>query len=309
MEDGFTVIEEFNDLLQDDSLKNVHRSFFAVYDGHGGDGCMKFLRDSLHLELAKTLVETQGDTEKALTLAFEWTEEKWMQQVTSAPRKKADTSGSTATVCLIEGNEVFCAYLGDSPAFVIHHKTKRASLSHLSEDHKPNAKLEQQRIKNAGGKVKKPKKGVHRVYPGGFAVSRAFGDPHGKLEEFGGKNGLMIADPDICRHVLNSDSHFLLLCTDGVTDNVDDKKEIYMPLLKGYEPGMKEAKKNGSVDYNVATTRMATEVVTSLSKIQGYQDNATALVIMFEETRHILEKEAKATLESLDTVHQLNNIF
>jgi len=54
---------------------------------------------------------------------------------------------------------------------------------------------------------------------------------------------------------------------------------------------------------------MATEVVTSLSKIQGYQDNATALVIMFEETRHILEKEAKATLESLDTVHQLNNIF
>eukprot|EP00511_Aplanochytrium_stocchinoi_P000392 CAMPEP_0204822674 /NCGR_PEP_ID=MMETSP1346-20131115/856_1 /ASSEMBLY_ACC=CAM_ASM_000771 /TAXON_ID=215587 /ORGANISM="Aplanochytrium stocchinoi, Strain GSBS06" /LENGTH=307 /DNA_ID=CAMNT_0051949011 /DNA_START=278 /DNA_END=1201 /DNA_ORIENTATION=- len=307
MEDGYSVIENFNEHIHDNTLHDIPRSYFGVFDGHGGDGCMHFVKKTLHLELARALEETRGDTEASLKLAFAWTEDKWMEKVKSSSKNEADTSGTTATVCILEGEEVFCAYLGDSPAFIMHHKNK--TLSSMSEDHKPNGKIESKRIKKNGGTVKRQKKGPHRIYPGGLAVSRSFGDPTAKLAEFGGKVGTLIAEPEVSRHVINDESHFLFLCTDGVTDNVKNKQDIYLPLLRGYEPGIKEASKGSEVDYNLATRRMAVSAVEGLVKNDGYQDNATAVVVMFEATRSLLAKDAKSSVASLDTVHTLNNLF
>jgi len=39
--------------------------------------------------------------------------------------------------------------------------------------------------------------GPKRIYPGRLSVSRAFGDVDAKLEQFGGKQGVLIAEPDI----------------------------------------------------------------------------------------------------------------
>jgi len=39
--------------------------------------------------------------------------------------------------------------------------------------------------------------GPKRVFPGRLSVSRAFGDVDAKLEHFGGKQGVVIAEPDI----------------------------------------------------------------------------------------------------------------
>lgn len=311
MEDGYTVIENFNELIHDNTLHDTKRSFFGVYDGHGGDACMHFIKKTLHLELARAYMETSGDTVGALKLAFSWTEDKWMDQVKELGKGKADVSGSTATVCLLEGNEVFCAYLGDSPAFTLCHKSKKAT--ELTKDHKPNDKDEQKRIKKAGGSVKK-QKGTYRLFPGGFAVSRSFGDPAAKLKEFGGVPGTMLAEPEISQSVIKENFNFLVICSDGLTDNIANHHDTYLPLLQGYHPGIKKAKsKKGKkvkdIDYQVCTQEMTTELVNSLTAKKGYQDNTTALVLMFDSAHALLEIGAHDTMKELRQNTQLNNLF
>lgn len=78
--------------------------------------------------------------------------------------------GSTAITCLVRGNRVMIANVGDSRAV--------ASISGraiaLSVDHKPNLPAERARIQNAGGTVTSMM-GCHRVM-GMLAMSRALGD-------------------------------------------------------------------------------------------------------------------------------------
>jgi serine/threonine protein phosphatase PrpC len=78
--------------------------------------------------------------------------------------------GSTAITCLIHGNSVMVANVGDSRA--VGSIAGRAVA--LSVDHKPNLPAERARIQNAGGTVTSMM-GCHRVM-GMLAMSRALGD-------------------------------------------------------------------------------------------------------------------------------------
>jgi len=78
--------------------------------------------------------------------------------------------GSTAITCLIRGNSVMIANVGDSRA--VGSISGRAVA--LSVDHKPNLPAERARIQNAGGTVTSMM-GCHRVM-GMLAMSRALGD-------------------------------------------------------------------------------------------------------------------------------------
>ena len=50
--------------------------------------------------------------------------------------------------------------------------------------------------------------GAERVVPGGLSVSRAIGDFSAKLEEFGGKEGCLIAEPEVKRVLLKGEEDF-----------------------------------------------------------------------------------------------------
>ncbi|CAM9289852.1 unnamed protein product, partial [Heterosigma akashiwo] len=55
-EDRLVHIEDFNPLIPASNKavdRKIQRSFFAVYDGHGGAGCSTYLANSLHLDLAR----------------------------------------------------------------------------------------------------------------------------------------------------------------------------------------------------------------------------------------------------------------
>lgn len=58
--------------------------------------------------------------------------------------------------------------------------------------------------------------GPLRVLPGRLSVkirkvSRTFGDPEAKLEHFGGKKNIVIANPDIINFKINNDHDFIVM--------------------------------------------------------------------------------------------------
>ena len=311
-EDGCVMFKFFNQYIEDTTLHKVDRALFAIFDGHGGEKCARFLEETLHLEIAKAICDTKGDAVAAMKLAFDRADDKWLRLQEKAfddATLKFDNSGSTATVCLIEGREVFCAFVGDSPSWILN---SDGSVIELSNEHKPHVEAEKTRVLNNGGSIRRGSKtpdGPMRVFPGGLAVSRAFGNALSKLPQFGGKPGALICEPEIIHQKLDVPlNQFLLICSDGVTDNLASKEDIYVPMLQGVVPGLKAArktlKKHGAdrIDLDSYAKKAARNAVHKTVRKDGtYQDNATALVILLgdsiihneEEVRRVF-KERKA---------------
>ena len=64
--------------------------------------------------------------------------------------------------------------------------------------------------------------GPYRVLPGRLSVSRTFGDIEAKFEKYGGKPGVVIAEPEISQFSINDDSHdFVVLGCDGIYDRMN----------------------------------------------------------------------------------------
>ena len=306
-EDGYFVMEDFNSLIADLSIYLsldtsgidllVPRTFAGIYDGHAGACCMRFVRNNAHYALAAELLRKKGNVSKAMQVAIKRLEERWLKLATTLNEQ----SGTTATICLIEGNQVYTAWLGDSPAWLFNRKSRH--VKRIVEDHKPEAKLESCRIFSAGGQVRRKerrksrpgclpptvKRGPYRVYPGGLGIARSLGDIRSKLKEYGGIPGTVIAQPDLAITEITPSTSFLVLCTDGLGDNMSSLRRMNKVLEQGFKDGLSSLylgwrlRENESAR-NFCTTSAAVALVeASLSRGQrrGKQDNATCVVIAF----------------------------
>ena len=66
--------------------------------------------------------------------------------------------------------------------------------------------------------------GPHRVLPGRLSVSRTFGDIEAKNPKYGGKEGVVIAQPEISQFSVRSDFHdFIVLGCDGIFDRMTNQ--------------------------------------------------------------------------------------
>ena len=132
MEDTYQVIQDM--ILDEDTSV----TYYAVFDGHGGPECALFLKDHLHLELKRCFLDQIDGIKEAddlnesiassITRAFEETDFKYKQ----AYPKLANQCGSTAVVCLILGNKLVCANVGDARAILC----RNGKAIDLSVDHK-----------------------------------------------------------------------------------------------------------------------------------------------------------------------------
>jgi serine/threonine protein phosphatase PrpC len=110
----------------------------------------------------------------------------------------------------------------------------------LSFDHKCNDNTEVKRIKKAGGTISQ-----ERVF-GKLALTRAFGD-------YSMKNYGVIATPTVNKITLNDGDKFIVICSDGVWDVMDEEDLFYYAAqyddAKEFaETIIEESMKNGSKD-------------------------------------------------------------
>lgn len=194
-------------------LETGSTTILAVFDGFRGGRSSGFAAQSLALILTD-LLRTGLDAAEALTRSL---------ADIQARLRRLDptvTSGSTATIALVQDGKLHLAWLGDSPAWLI----GAEGVTPLIRPHHPADALEAERVAAAGGSIRRETRmmdsgecvpwGPLRVYgadgQGGIALTRALG-----LSSFG---AVLSVTPDIAARRLGDQSRFLILASDGVSE-------------------------------------------------------------------------------------------
>ncbi|CAD8185465.1 unnamed protein product [Paramecium pentaurelia] len=255
-------------------------SFFGVYDGHAGSGCVDFLRDNLHQYISKQK-EFPWNPIAAIKKGLEAAEKDFLTYALEQYSKnQVERSGSCAIISLIVGDYCYVANVGDCRAILSSEKGKK--YFDLSIDHKPQN--ESIRIQQGGGQIYQTSitndKGIQiqgpmRVFPGRLSVSRAFGDIEAKNEQFGGNPNVVIAQPDIKIFRITNQHDFMVLGCDGIFDKMDSQEVI--------DKIWNDLKKNKDNQNLHAQISSAVDAVLKEVVIRKSSDNITLLIIAFNE--------------------------
>lgn len=218
------------------SIDDPSSFFFAVFDGHGGDRASSLL--------SKELFSDIKSHQKFNSLPIVALQESWarfddkifneFRRFEKAENLKVFPSdGSTATVCLISGNDVYITNCGDSACFSI---MPDGTTEQLTEDHGTNNPEEVDRCIKAGGSLKEqvysvpaafpfccfgvPLPTKPRMMPGGLLVTRSFGDFSSKIDYLGGRKGVVIPTHGRIKYINAAKAmpKYLVLGSDGIWD-------------------------------------------------------------------------------------------
>ena len=243
-------------------------SFFGIYDGHGGNQCSEFLRDSLH----KLILNDENypeNVELAIKNGFKNAEKNFLNNFALDPKDEnniLDRSGSCAVVILFVDSKIYVANVGDSRALFSENLGK--SYVEITEDHKPNNPREKNRIIKNGGQVYQSQTvisgtekeslngqilfGPFRVLPGRLSVSRTIGDIEAKNVKFGGNPNVIICEPDIFTFDLkNNNIDFFIMGCDGIFDQMSNEEIIDCAwMILNNKTNKDDTKKNNNNDEN-----------------------------------------------------------
>ena len=182
-------------------------SFYSVYDGHGGSQCSTFLKEILHIELRKTILECpsrHSDVINCLVSSIKSTFSRTDQIYADTFPTVFGSVGSAAIVCLIVGDRIITANLGDSRAVL----SRGGKAINLSIDHRPSNEKELERIYKGGGEVS-----MGRIHSR-LSISRAFGDFDYKT---GNKGKCLSIEPDITQIFIDPEQdEFIVIGCDGL---------------------------------------------------------------------------------------------
>ena len=259
-------------------------SYFAIFDGHGGDECAEYLKENYLKFLVKTFFKLKCK-EKL---------------------EESDISGSCALVAVIFDNKLYIANIGDSRAIMsinggnkirqltVDHKPdnlieferaiKNGSKIYLDDNDDPDrdiTKLEFIKDKNELKKKLEEKLGsdedkVFRVYPSDLAVMRTVGDIKAKKKEFGGNPGTIINVPDIFIYDINSNDDFIVMGCDGIFDDLSNKEIVDAAWMV-----FKHRGKNKNYDIHELSME-ACDLVIKYAMEKQSTDNLSCIVIGLE---------------------------
>lgn len=170
-----------------------NKSFFAIFDGHGGSFSAKFCAR----ELPRRLGQAENISNESL--------KKIIADLDNDLLAEDRKSGTTCTFVIIDyiSLEVIIGNIGDSRVLI----GNEDRIIFRTRDHVPNIVAEQQRIEAAGGYIKEGR------VDGRLAMSRALGD-----WSFKTPLKKVICDPDISRRDMSRFGKYwwILLGSDGL---------------------------------------------------------------------------------------------
>ena len=260
-----------------DGVNDSNTFFFAVYDGHGGNGCSLYLKEKLHHFI-------KNFTKESLNEAINTVEEKFMsEEALDEKGEIKDPSGSCGIMALIQKNKLIIANVGDSRLVLF----KKNSLYFSTEDHKPGSPSEKTRIEKGGGMVyqtpsliplRQNGKEIEppwRVLPGRLSVSRTFGDVEAKNEKLGGMKNVVVALPDITEIELDEDFNFMVLGCDGIFDVLSNEE-----ILECVKIVLKEKEINDLNNVNISELcGYIADMIIKSSLAKDSYDNVSCIVV------------------------------
>jgi len=257
MEDTHVVLDDLNS-VNPELEKGIQRSFYAVYDGHGGKSTAVLAEKELHNFLSKNpKFKNKATIEEAITEAFKQTDQKILSDSSFV------RDGSTAVMTVLVGHTLYLGNWGDSECVIAEKNGENYDAKLLSEKHSPDEPRERTRIEEAGGRVI-----LGRVM-GSLAVARALGDSEYKSPNNRSQHDYVISAPYTVTKELTPANEFLILACDGLWD-----KLTYNDAIQFIAKAKKE---------NKNPTETAAEIV-SLALKKGSMDNVTTIIVYLKWT-------------------------
>ncbi|KAG8455917.1 hypothetical protein GDO86_001927 [Hymenochirus boettgeri] len=262
MEDRHVVLQDLNSLF---GLKDgVERSYFAVFDGHGGVDAANYTATHLHVNVARH-EKLASDPAQALRESFQRTDDMFLLKA----KRERLRSGTTGVCVLLDGVNLHVAWLGDSQALLV----QQGSHVTLMDPHKPERKDERERIESLGGCV--AFMGCWRVN-GTLAVSRAIGDIDQKP--------FVSGKGDVTSHILSGTEDFVVLACDGFFDTISPSEVAGLVL--------------GHLQESCGNWQHVAEKLVTAAKEGGSSDNITVLVVFLRQPQTLLDDfQAKGSNE------------
>jgi len=234
--------------------KSKEKAFFGVFDGHCGKLASKFCQENFYKYIDSVNdYSDQCISDKVLELDKTFMESNVVEDGTTAIFV-ISTIGENGSYNLKVGN------IGDSRAVVSQSKKPVA----LSEDHKPNNTIEQNRIVKAGGFVS-----LNRVR-GNLALSRAIGDRSYKVpEDFHPREQQVTCDPEF-KTIDVQIGDFLFIGCDGIYEGDIFNTESVVKFIS---------------DKLVQTQDLAQISADLLEEClrRGSKDNMSAMIVQFKD--------------------------
>ena len=295
-------------------------SFFGIYDGHGGNKCADYLRDSLH-KLIFSDENYPENVNEAIKNGFLKAENEFLNNHSLDKNNNMniiDRSGSCAIIVIIIENKIYVANVGDSRGLLSKNNGNEYII--ITEDHKPSNENEQKRITENGGEVyqtQTPINGVdndtlsnqillgpYRVLPGRLSVSRTIGDVEAKKVQFGGNPKVIIPNPDIYCYDLNKDDiDFIILGCDGIYDQISSNEILDLAWMIFNN---KEINNNSTIHDKCG---LIVDFILKASMARKSFDNVTCVIIALKEykSKNNLKEEVKNNFINEINIIQNNN--
>jgi len=236
--------------------KNYLWSFYAVYDGHGGEAAAKYAQVNLLVNIVKSTC-FPNNVIGSLLDGFQKTNDEFNQRFPSF------RCGTTAVIALFRDDTVFLANVGDSRALLgkVDGEGKKIAVDlgqiHTTADQKENA-----RVIEKGGVILQWGGGL-RVN-GELVVTRSIGDPQ--------IGPCMISEPEIVKIDIEKEHKFLVLASDGLFDVMKSQEIVDFIFAKKAET---KANPNASVN-NISDALIDTALQ------RESKDNISAIIVFFE---------------------------
>ena len=291
-------------------------SYFAIFDGHGGEGCSTFLKDN-YLKYLTENANFPFDIKTSMIEAFQKAEEEFIKQKCKSA-EEFDNSGSCALVCILLDNKVYISNIGDSRAIMS--MSGGTKIKQLSIDHKPNNPKEFERAIKNGSKIyidnddpdrdisklvfikdksefEKYKNEVEEVifreYPSDLAVMRTIGDVKVKNKEYGGKPGTIISIPEIFIYDISNTDDFIVMGCDGIFDDLSNQDVVEAAWYI-----YKNRSKTKNYDIH-ELTQEACDMIIKYGLEKETSDNLSCIIIGFEGLeKYLKNKIAKDKVSS-----------
>ena len=214
-------------------MNNSKYLFMGVCDGHGeyGHEVSSCLVYNIPLTINDLLIQKniKEITDKNKNTVISTLKKTFIEIDNDlAEESEIDTafSGSTCSSIIFTPSKLFCANVGDSRCILGKYDGEKWFSKNLSYDHKPDNKLEKERIIKNGGQIEPyiNEKGEyfgpnrvwvkHKNMPG-LAMSRSFGD---KIAHTVG----VIPEPEIIEYSLLEEDKFIILASDGIWEFISN---------------------------------------------------------------------------------------
>lgn len=193
------------------SIQNGTKFRFQVVglaDGHGGDGVCNFFADQVVSVLSENMEACLGDVTAALYLTFSELEEQCEEDL-------GWDSGACVCLCVVAGDQIWTANLGDCRAISF---GLNGDHTWLSIDQKVNEGAEFERILNLGGSIRDAQ---------GLQPSRSIGDTDVKSQA---PPGMILAEPEIR---VWEGKGAILIGTDGLWDTITEERLLELWPYQG----------------------------------------------------------------------------